>query len=400
MMNFLLEQRRQRGAFEARRNLRRQIAVMERLQERKDPFLKYSDAKFKSRYRFSKGNVLRLTDLLEPNLQRPTNRSNPLLPVQQILVTLRYFATGSVQKLVGDDMNISPASICRTAHSVARSIASFRQQVIQFPRPDEMHQVQQDFYNIAQFPGVVGAIDCTHVPIISPGGPQAVTFINRKSVSSINVQVIGDARLRIRNVVARWPGSAHDTRIFTNSSIAQRFERGDINGILLGDSGYPVRRYLMTPLRNPVTREQIHYNSAHKTTRNIVERLFGVLKRRFPIIGKRLDTALRHTIVIIVAVCVLHNISQQYGEVVEDDDESEDDDDDDDDDSSEDDSSDDDNDDDDDDDSSEDDSSDDDDDDVDDDAGDIEPPADIPDDRHGNDIRLGIIRNHFGRLQV
>jgi hypothetical protein len=35
----------------------------------------------------------------------------------------------------------------------------------------------------------------------------------------MNVQGICDADLRIQNVVARWPGSAHDSIIYANSRI-------------------------------------------------------------------------------------------------------------------------------------------------------------------------------------
>lgn len=41
-------------------------------------------------------------------------------------------------------------------------------------------------------------------------------FRNRKGYFSLNVQAVCDADLRLMNVVARWPGSAHDA-IFKNS---------------------------------------------------------------------------------------------------------------------------------------------------------------------------------------
>lgn len=42
-------------------------------------------------------------------------------------------------------------------------------------------------------------------------------FRNRKSYFSLNVQAVCDADLKLMNVVARWPGSAHDATIFNNS---------------------------------------------------------------------------------------------------------------------------------------------------------------------------------------
>ncbi|KAH7961883.1 hypothetical protein HPB52_013099 [Rhipicephalus sanguineus] len=46
----------------------------------------------------------------------------------------------------------------------------------------------EEFYRIANFPGVTGCIDCTHVKIKSPGGDDAEVFRCRKGYFSINVQ--------------------------------------------------------------------------------------------------------------------------------------------------------------------------------------------------------------------
>lgn len=41
-----------------------------------------------------------------------------------------------------------------------------------------------------------GAIDCTHVKILSPGGGTAESFRNRHQYFSINVQIVSDANLK------------------------------------------------------------------------------------------------------------------------------------------------------------------------------------------------------------
>ena len=76
----------------------------------------------------------------------------------------------------------------------------------------------------AGMPGVVGAIDGTHIQIIAPSIDEDV-FVNRKKVHSINTQNVFDATINILDVVAKWPGSTHDPRILMESGLRQLLER-------------------------------------------------------------------------------------------------------------------------------------------------------------------------------
>ena len=95
------------------------------------------------------------------------------------------------------------------------------------------------------------------------------------------------------------------------------YEDGRTRGLLLGDSGYPCLLYL-TPITRPTTYNERHYNRSHIIARNIIERLFGVLKqflRRFACLHFGLRTKLStRLIIIIVACCVLHNIARRHRE--------------------------------------------------------------------------------------
>ena len=79
--------------------------------------------------------------------------------------------------------------------------------------------------------------------------------------------------------------------------------------MLLGDSGYACTPYLQTPYPHPQTRSEERYNGAHKTTRCIIERSFGVLKRRFHILHCEIRMAPDRACTMIVACFVLHNIA-------------------------------------------------------------------------------------------
>lgn len=58
------------------------------------------------------------------------------------------------------------------------------------------------------------------------GGEDPEIYRNRKGYFSINGQFICNANLKILNVVARWPGSSHDSTIFNNCHIKDDFENG------------------------------------------------------------------------------------------------------------------------------------------------------------------------------
>lgn len=130
------------------------------------------------------------------------------------------------------------------------------------------------------------------------------------------------------DIVVRYPGSVHDARMFDNSTLRAKMEDGRVQGILLGDSGYPCRHYLLTPVLRPVSPAEVQYNAAHVKTRSTAERAFGVWKARFRCLHRGLTNQLKNVVAIICATAVLHNIAQLSNDAAIDDIEVESDDDD------------------------------------------------------------------------
>ncbi|XP_069098448.1 putative nuclease HARBI1 [Pleurodeles waltl] len=48
-----------------------------------------------------------------------------------------------------------------------------------------------------------------------------------------------------------------------------------------GDTAYALRPWILTPYLTPSNETERRYNNAHRRTRNIIERTFGLLKSRF-----------------------------------------------------------------------------------------------------------------------
>lgn len=238
-------------------------------------------------------------------------RNNAVSPEDQILVTLRFLATGSFLQVLGDFVGIDKSTASRIIYKVCRAIAGMHREYIKMPATEEqMQHNSQQFFNISRFPKCIGALDCTHVKIISPGGEEPEIYRNRKSFFSMNVQAICDASCKFEDIVCRWPGSAHDSNIFNNSRIRENFEIATYKTFLIvGDSGYGIRPFLITPLNNPATPVEHLFNEAQIRTRNPIERCFGIWKRRFPILAFGIRLKLYKVEAIVVACAVLHNIA-------------------------------------------------------------------------------------------
>ena len=223
--------------------------------------------------------------------------------------------------MVGDTFAISKSTVCLTVHRVTDAIASLRDQYVKLPLSAQDQQTaMQSFYARSKMPGVIGAIDCTQVPIQSPGADDAEIYRNRKGFFSINVQLVSDPTGYISDVVARWPGSVHDSTIFDNSKLRAMLETQQLGGCLVGDGGYACRRYMLTPLNNPSSAAERDYNAAQIAARNCIERTIGMLKRRFPALKYGLRLKLSNTLPVIVATVILHNIAVTLGEDEPDDD--------------------------------------------------------------------------------
>lgn len=81
------------------------------------------------------------------------------------------------------------------------------------------------------------------------------------------------------------------------------------DSLLVGDSGYAIKKYLITPLRNPTTPAEQLFNESQIRTRNPIERCYGVWKRRFPILAYGIRLKMEKVEAVVIAAAVLHNIA-------------------------------------------------------------------------------------------
>ena len=70
--------------------------------DRQNPLDYMGDEELMNKYRLPREKIFDLCDLLQEDLERPTNRSHALPVSLQILIALRYFGTGTFQKVIAD----------------------------------------------------------------------------------------------------------------------------------------------------------------------------------------------------------------------------------------------------------------------------------------------------------
>ncbi|XP_068596208.1 putative nuclease HARBI1 [Brachionichthys hirsutus] len=130
-------------------------------------------------------------------------------------------------------------------------------------------------------------------------------YVNRKGRHSINIQLVGNAKLIITSCLVVCSLCMHYKR---ESALYRQFQSQRPNGILLGDGPYPLLPWLMAPFPVATTPEQARFNSSHCRARCATERLNGVLKKR-PACLNYLRVQPKVACNIILACIVLHNIA-------------------------------------------------------------------------------------------
>lgn len=287
-----------------------------RLDRRKlDEIVNIPDLEFVHRFRLDKQTFRSLCDDLRHLTSLKGTREISLQ--LKVLCTLSFLATGSYQRIVGLSQHLVQRTASRCIRQVVDALShpAIINKWIVFPRsPQQRAQIRLEFQRRFRLPGVVGCIDCTHVALVKPSEDEHLYF-NRKGYHSLNVQMVCDSNLKIINVNSKFGGATHDSFIWASSRMETFMRELHQNGEqvwLLGDSGYPQRPWLMTPILNAVPGSvEDTYTQRHVQARNCIERCFGLLKSRWRCLLRHRTLHYHSTVAgnIVLACCVLHNMA-------------------------------------------------------------------------------------------
>lgn len=193
----------------------------------------------------------------------------------RVAVTLWFLATSTDYRTLSHLFGISKASVCMIIREVCRAIVeNLTKQYIKIPHGNELRNMITSFKEKFGFPSCGGALDGSHIPISAPV-EHHTDYYNRKGFYSIVLQGLVDHRYCFIDVYTGWPGSVHDARVFSQSSLFNKGKKGtlfpnwidkigdaDVPIVILGDSAYPLLCWLMKPFphKGALTQGQKKYN--------------------------------------------------------------------------------------------------------------------------------------------
>ena len=156
-----------------------------------DPFECYTERELRSRYRFGREGLEFIVDLLADEISPSTRRSHSLSAEEQVLITLRFLASGSFLEVIGDTFgSYDKSTVSRVVRRVTQALAAKVNDFIKFPATRaERDEIKQGMFKVGGFLCKIGCIDGTHVRIKSPSQNES-DYVNRKGFHSINVQAI------------------------------------------------------------------------------------------------------------------------------------------------------------------------------------------------------------------
>ena len=155
---------------------------------RNDPLESITTNECRQRYRFKPTTIRMIADEIADDIGHYTCRSFSLSPLLQLMITLRFLASGAFYSVIGDTLGVSPPSVCRVVKIVMRAICNKFGYIVCLPNRQALSNVKEAFKLMAGLPNIIGCVDGTFVRIRRQH-ENSDEFICRKGYAAMNVQV-------------------------------------------------------------------------------------------------------------------------------------------------------------------------------------------------------------------
>ncbi|EPS62188.1 hypothetical protein M569_12603 [Genlisea aurea] len=261
----------------------------------------------KTHFAFSNGKLMSLND--------------------QVALALTRLGSGNSLISIGGSFGAHHSTVSQITWRFIEAVEEHGLRHLQWPHSTS--EIKRRFEAAAGLPNCCGAIDTTHITMLLTSSDQeSETWLDRKQSHSMILQAVVGPDMRFLNVVAGWPGKMDDASVLRSSDFFKQCQNGKkLNGpkirlsegaeeeeelgeYLVGDSGFPLLPWLMTPFRGDGLSEgEAAFNGRVVETHAVAKRALSRLKRVWRMIQGEMWRPDKHKLPrFILACCILHNI--------------------------------------------------------------------------------------------
>lgn len=317
--------------FRKRNEIRERLSVLQSIQQK-------TDAWFLKSYRLPRPVFYSILDKIKPILETKNKKyainssGSTLIPEILLAATLRYLAGASYIDIV-DHYKLPPTSF----HTyIWRTIDAIDQVVNNINLPsnsnewrklsDEWNKKLELKFGTCLLSGTCLAIDGivieTRQPTIEECNGDVTSNYNRKGFFGLVALSAVDVWGKFVYSELSWSGSTNDSTAFRCSELAYKIDHGELPDELhiVADEAYCASSpQVLTPFSkrslvklggdNDEYSLRRSFNYILSFQRSTVERAFGMLVRKFLLLGRRFEIARERVPQIFKVCCKLHNLS-------------------------------------------------------------------------------------------
>ncbi|XP_043702850.1 uncharacterized protein LOC122653008 [Telopea speciosissima] len=271
-------------------------------------------------FRMDKQVFYKLCDVLQAKgLLRHTTR---IKIEEQLGIFLFIIGHNQRTRAVQERFRYSGETISRHFNNVLNAIMQISTDFFENPDSNIPPEILQDPRFYPYFKDCVGTVNGIHIPVMV-GVDEQGPFRNKNGFLSQNVLAACSFDWRFHYVLAGWEGSAPDARVLSSALTRRNSLYVPEGKYYLVDTKYPNMPGFIAPyhgVRYPLNEfpsgfgpqdAKELFNHRLSVLQNTTDRIFSVLKERFPILLSVPPYPLQTQVKLVIAASAIHNYIQK-----------------------------------------------------------------------------------------
>ena len=295
----------------------------------------YSDTRFKKTFRVTRRTFSFILQRIRSELQKQNVTEEPISPEERLGICLYRLGRGDYYYTIAEMVGRGLSAVNSIVLEVSKVLVEYLwQEAISSNLPkcrEDFEEKIVDMEEFWQFPCTWAALDGCHIPMKCPPGGLAACkeYHNFKNFYSIVLMALVDSNYRFIWGSCGFPGNSHDSVIFQSTNLWNSIQEGmlpnvgkqvgkvNIPPLIIADSAFPLRTWLMKPYTDAVlSPQQKYFNYRLSRARMITECAYGQLKGRWKVLYKKNESDKEQVRITVLACMVLHNVCIMQGDAI------------------------------------------------------------------------------------